>query len=150
MGYILTIGVVLLLPNAVAFVPSSLARSGGAPWRSLGSHPIMDDIITDSLQTAQDIITDDTLAMEAFEWCSNLGAPSALVAGAVLATLSQTREDLSPCRTDPQWVRIAKKLCRALLLSRFAMEIVCIFVTTVTGTMLLSHRDSPTGAQHAG
>ena len=115
---------------------------------SFKSHAV-DNVILDSLQAAQDLVSDDTLAMEAFEWCSNLGGPSALVAGAVLATLSQTRGDLAPCRSDPQWVRISKKLCRALLLSSFAMEIVCIFVTTVTGTMLLSHGDSPAG-WHAG
>lgn len=84
---------------------------------------------------------DATLAMGAFEWCSNLGSPSALVAGAVLATLSQTRENLVPRVTDNSWIQFAKKLCRALLLSAFALEIVCIFVTTVTGTMLLAHGD---------
>jgi hypothetical protein len=109
----------------------------------------MDGFITSSLKQAQDVISDDTLAMEAFEWCSHLGAPSALVAGAVLATLSQTREDLAPNIKDPRWIRVSKKLCRALLLSSFAMEIMCIFVTMVTGTMLLSHGDIPAGA-HAG
>ena len=139
------LGTVVLTQKAVAFVPS-LPTPGSAArqhdWRrrstQIHSHSMaMNDFIVDSLKQAQDVISDDTLAMEAFEWCSNLGAPAALVAGAVLATLSQTREDLAPNIQDPRWVRVAKKLCRALLLSSFAMEIFCIFVTTVTGTMLL-------------
>ena len=94
-------------------------------------------------------VSDDTLAQEAFDWTSHLGSPAALVAGAVLATLSQTRPDLAPLKEDKVWIRAAKKLCRALLLSSFAFEVFCIFVTTVTGTMLLSHGDIPAG-QHAG
>ena len=94
-------------------------------------------------------VSDDTLAAEAFDWCAQLGAPATLVAGAVLATLSQTRNELIPHKNDRTWIRVAKKGCRTLLLSSFALEVFCIFVTTVTGTMLLSHGDSPAGA-HAG
>jgi len=94
-------------------------------------------------------IGDDTLAAEAFDWTSNLSGPAALVAGAVLATLSTTRAELNPTKEDQQWMRLAKKMCRALLLSSFALEIFCIFVSTVTGTMLLSHGDIPAGV-HAG
>jgi hypothetical protein len=101
------------------------------------------------LRGGAETISDDALSAEAFGWLSNLGAPAALVAGAVLATLSSTREDLSPRKEDKSWIRVAKKGCRALLLSSFAMEVFCIFVTTVTGTMLLSHRDMPAGL-HAG
>ena len=101
------------------------------------------------LRGGAETISDDALSAEAFGWLSNLGAPAALVAGAVLATLSSTREDLSPRRGDKSWIRVAKKGCRALLLSSFAMEVFCIFVTTVTGTMLLSHGDMPAGL-HAG
>ena len=149
MKYLLVIWVIIL-KRAVAFVPSPRAAATVQPRRGtlLTSHS-RQDLIVGPLKSAQDVISDDTLAMEAFEWCSNLGAPAALVAGAVLATLSQTRGDLAPSSSDPQWVRFSKKLCRALLLSSFAMEIVCIFVTTVTGTMLLSHGDSPAG-MHAG
>lgn len=156
MKHLAVFGIILLQSNVVAFAPGfpAVGRIGAPPSshhhiiKPLKSYS-MEDLITDSLESAQDLISDDTLAMEAFEWCSNLGAPAALVAGAVLATLSQTRGDLAPCSTDPKWVRLSKKTCRALLLSSFAMEIVCIFVTTVTGTMLLSHGDSPAGL-HAG
>jgi hypothetical protein len=89
------------------------------------------------------------LAAEAFGWCSNLGAPAALVSGAVLATLSSTRNELTPRDADKRRVQFAKKTCRALLLSAFAFEVFCIFVTTVTGTMLLSHGDIPAGS-HGG
>lgn len=155
MKCLLVIGIVLFQHHVVAFAPSATSTFGRASRQHSSiskQYPrkiVASTRTTTSLKSAIDIISDDTLAMEAFEWCSNLGAPAALVAGAVLATLSQTREDLAPCRSDPQWVRFSKKLCRALLLSSFAMEIVCIFVTTVTGTMLLSHGDSPAGL-HAG
>jgi hypothetical protein len=94
-------------------------------------------------------MSDDDLAGEAFGWTTNLGAPAALVAGAVLATLSSTRLELTPLKTDRKRIQYAKKACRILLLSSFALEIFCIFVTTVTGTMLLSHGDIPAGV-HGG
>lgn len=89
--------------------------------------------------------TEMELADAAFEWCANLGAPAALVGGAVLATLSETREAMAPKRTDSQQLRLFKQLQRFLLMSAFALEIVSIFATTVTGTMLLSEGDRPTG-----
>jgi hypothetical protein len=76
------------------------------------------------------------------EWSANLGAPAALVAGAVLATMIEGRETMSTKTSDTVNVRILKKLCRVLLLSSFALEIISIFVTTVTGTVLLSHGDA--------
>lgn len=52
------------------------------------------------------------------------------------------REYMSPRKSDPFALKIIKKLCRVLLLSSFGLEIISIFVTTVTGTMLLSHGDA--------
>ena len=78
-------------------------------------------------------------AFDAWEWTACLGAPAALVAGAVLVTLSETREDMAPRKTDKKWTRIAKQVTRFLLMSSFALEVVSIFVSTVTGTVLLSH-----------
>ena len=66
-------------------------------------------------------------------WTSSLGAPAALVAGAVLVTLGETRQDLAPKRGDKKWIRVTKMLIRFLLLSSFAMEVLSIFVSTVTG-----------------
>jgi hypothetical protein len=76
----------------------------------------------------------------AYGWCCNLGAPSALVAGAVVATLYENMHsgDLEVVETDTRSVQAGKKVTRLLLLSAFALETLSIFVTTVTGTMLLS------------
>lgn len=134
------------LTSSSAFVPAvsqTKARLQPTTLPALGSSKLFD------LVRLRGGNSDDTFAAEAFDWCSNLGAPAALVAGAVLATLSATREDLSPRKADNGFIRLAKKLCRALLLSSFALEIFCIFVNTVTGTMLLSHGDIPAGI-HAG
>ena len=75
-----------------------------------------------------------------FGWTSNLGAPAALVAGAVIATLYENIRsgDLELLPTDTRQRRLGKKAARALLLLAFALEMTCIFVTTVTGTMLMS------------
>lgn len=78
-------------------------------------------------------------AFEAWEWTANLGAPAALVAGAVLVTLSETRASMIPHKNDMPKMRILKKCCRLLLLSSFALEVVCIFVGTCTGSVLLGH-----------
>ena len=86
------------------------------------------------------LLYDETsTAFDAWEWTANLGAPAALVAGAVLVTLSETREELAPRKTDKNWIRVAKQMCRFLLLSSFGLEVVSIFVSTVTGSCLLSH-----------
>jgi hypothetical protein len=86
---------------------------------------------------------DNELAAAGFGWCSALGAPAALVAGAVLVTFSKTRTEMMPRKKDEKWVRSAKKMLRFLLLSSFGLEIISIFVTTVTGTVLLSQGDLP-------
>jgi len=69
----------------------------------------------------------------------SLGAPAALIAGAVLVTFMETREDYAPKSTDSKWVRIGKLLYRFLLASSFRLEVVSIFVSTVTGSVLLGH-----------
>ena len=82
----------------------------------------------------------ETYVVEAYDWCCQLGAPSALVAGAVIATLYENmhRGDLQVLESDSSRVQLGKKLTRLLLLSAFLLEAISIFVTTVTGTMLLS------------
>ena len=92
-------------------------------------------------------VDDLEMAVDAFDWCSNLGAPAALVGGAVLATLAETREFLAPKKSDSGLRRLLKQTTRFLLLSAFALEIISIFSTTVTGTMLLAHGDVPAGDQ---
>ena len=80
------------------------------------------------------------IAMAAYEWCVNLGNPSALVAGAVIATIYENISSgtLEIKKDDHPHVKFAKRLTRVLLLSAFALEVMSIFVTTVTGTMLMS------------
>jgi hypothetical protein len=114
-----------------AFAPVQIAR---IPPRTTSTavplHRVeMAGLVYDSTSTAFD----------SWEWAANLGAPSALVAGAVLVTLSDTRVDMSPRKADKSWVRVVKQSCRLLLLSSFALEVISIFVSTVTGTVLLSH-----------
>jgi len=84
---------------------------------------------------------DPDLLLSTWQWCANLGAPAALVAGAVLATLIESREALAPAATDKAATRLLKKTCRLLLLTSFGLEVISIFVATVTGTMLLSVGD---------
>ena len=78
-------------------------------------------------------------AIEAWDWTANLGAPAALVAAAVLATLSETREHLIPRKEDSTLICTMKKGNRFLLLSSFALEVASIFVGMVTGSCLLGH-----------
>ena len=80
----------------------------------------------------------DDIVDDAYDWCINLGAPAALVAGAVIATLYENLHSgqLELHKGDSMYIMAAKKTTSILLLSAFAFEIVCIFVTTVTGTML--------------
>ena len=80
------------------------------------------------------------LVEDAYGWCMNLGQPSALVAGAVIATMYENIAngvlDISP--EDSRFTKFNKRVTMSLLLSAFALEVVAIFVTTVTGTMLMS------------
>jgi hypothetical protein len=82
------------------------------------------------------------LIEDAYAWCCSLGAPSALVAAAVVATIYENMHsgDLEIDQSDGRLVQLGKKLTRLLLLSAFALETLSIFVTTVTGTMLLSRK----------
>lgn len=79
----------------------------------------------------------------AYDWTVNLGAPAALVAGAVIATVYDKSSSgaLQTKGSDTQFVRLGKRLEQILLLSAFGFEVVSIFVTTITGTMLMSYGD---------
>lgn len=92
-------------------------------------------------QTVFDIT--DTIS-SGFDWTANLGAPAALIAGTVLATIydkinNKTLFDAK--KSDSKLVIFAKRLNTFLLLSAFILQLVSIFVTVVTGTMLLSITD---------
>jgi hypothetical protein len=62
-------------------------------------------------------------AFDAWEWTNGMGAPSALVAGAVLVTLSESRERTWPRKSDGKKTRFLKQSMRFLLLIAFAMEV---------------------------
>jgi hypothetical protein len=80
------------------------------------------------------------LAELAYAWCMNLGQPAALVAGAVVATIYENIRgaELEVRPDDVNYAKHAKRGTTFLLMTAFALQIICIFVTTVTGTMLLS------------
>ena len=79
----------------------------------------------------------ENLAGEGFDWLSNLGAPAALVAGAIMATLVEQEDMLKTNKRDTkQWARMMKRSAHVLLITAFAMSLFSIFGTTVTGTML--------------
>lgn len=89
---------------------------------------------------ARVLMDEEELVGAAYDWCSNLQNPAALVAGAVIATIYETMSsgDLDLKKSDDGKIKLMKKVTRLLLLSAFALEVFSIFVTTVTGTMLLS------------
>ncbi|KAH8074128.1 hypothetical protein JL720_10679 [Aureococcus anophagefferens] len=76
------------------------------------------------------------LRFDAYEWCANYAAPASLVAGAV-ASFGAERPSMAPA-ADRRRVRVAKKGVRLMLISAFTLEILAVFITTITGTMLLS------------
>jgi hypothetical protein len=105
-----------------------------------------------AIQLASLLYDSTSTAFDAWEWTANLAAPAALVAGAVLVTLSENRVDvhMAPRRQDKKWIRLLKQTCRFLLLSSFALEVVSIFVSTVTGSVLLSHGEQLTKSAVVG
>jgi hypothetical protein len=107
--------------------------------RSIQSSPSPLFSIFGTIELGDLFYDDASMAFSAWEWISNMGAPAALIGGAVLVTLSETREALSPRKNDVKWIRLAKLSMRYLLLSSFALEVVCIFVGTITGSVLLGH-----------
>jgi hypothetical protein len=74
---------------------------------------------------------------------ANLGAPAALVGGAALASFFELRDRLAPLEQDGRRIRFAKNTVVLLLLSSFACEIACVFVTTIAGDQLMSNADTP-------
>lgn len=134
-----------------SYVPTSMLSSvcllhllvsGGAsafatPWARARAPPARGTLLVRGGAAEREV------ASSAFEWCANLGAPAALVAGAVLATVSELegRQAMVTRKSDARWVRAGKKTVRFLLLSSFGLQVLSIFATTITGTMLLSVGD---------
>ena len=132
-------------PHSVAFsrqrsaVVAATRRNGAVPQggshavrivtttsRSVRSTPSHLSAIFGTIELGDLFYDDASMAFNAWEWTSNMGAPAALIGGAVLVTLSETREALSPRKHDKKWLRLAKLSMRYLLLSSFALEVVFI------------------------
>eukprot|EP00592_Proboscia_alata_P020020 CAMPEP_0194429116 /NCGR_PEP_ID=MMETSP0176-20130528/43724_1 /TAXON_ID=216777 /ORGANISM="Proboscia alata, Strain PI-D3" /LENGTH=310 /DNA_ID=CAMNT_0039241889 /DNA_START=49 /DNA_END=981 /DNA_ORIENTATION=- len=120
------------------FHPQNLAptfRTHHAPPKALCMKPL----VAGGIELSGLLYDSTSTALDAWGWTANLGAPAALVGGAVLATLSETRDRMIPEKSDKKWIRVLKLTCRFLLLSSFALEVASIFVSTVTGSVLLGH-----------
>ena len=137
--------------HAKAFVGRALTpRSFTPPWRRSTSSATELSAMKPSYLLRSVFATSrggevSELAMGAYEWCVNLGSPSALVAGAVIATIYENLGSGAldiDAKKDTRAVKFGKRMTRLLLLSAFAFEVLSIFTTTVTGTMLLSHTEA--------
>lgn len=132
-------------PTSFSLIGSRTSSVGGAMASSIVHSPSsctttqLNAGAKGGIELAGLLYDSTSTAFDAWEWTANLGAPAALVAGAVLVTLSETRETMQPKRSDKSWIRFAKQGFRFLIMSSFALEVVSIFVSTVTGTVLLSH-----------
>lgn len=130
-------------------MPSKPTSTTATPYFSLSSTRLPTNNKLDTLSTSSSAVlllrggevTD--IVEAAYEWCTNLGNPSALVAGAVIATIYENIGSgaLNLEDKDSKSTKFMKRLCRVLLLSAFALEVLSIFTTTVTGTMLLAHTE---------
>lgn len=127
--------------SAEAFAPLPLSRTSTlSPMTARTPHmPKSLQGAFGTIELAGLVYDSTSTAFDAWEWTACLGAPAALVAGAVLVTLSETRQDMAPRKTDKKWIRTVKQVTRFLLMSSFALEVISIFVSTVTGTLLLGH-----------
>lgn len=110
-------------------------NNDGFPKKAL----LMQPLVNRGIQLSNLLYDSTETAFNAWGWTSNLGAPSALVGGAVLVSLSETRDKMTPKQFEKDWIRTLKLIYRFLLLSSFALEVVCIFVSTITGSVLLGH-----------
>jgi hypothetical protein len=98
-------------------------------------------VVPTSLVTLRGGAGGSELVELAYNWCMSLGQPAALVAGAVVATLYDNIRGAGELEVQPDdalYVKYVRKMTTFLLMTAFALQIICIFVTTVTGTMLLS------------
>jgi hypothetical protein len=104
-----------------------------------------------SSSSAAAVFNAEELGVMAYDWCVNLGAPAALVAGAVVATLYENVRGgaLDVYQDDPAYTVFAKKATNVLLLSAFGLQIISIFVTTVLGTMLVTRDFASFPLKHA-
>lgn len=113
---------------------AALVRPGQGPRRKTELRALRAPVAFAALRSSAE------LRFDAYEWCANYQAPAALVAGAVIASFYDMEKDdkMSLHKEDARWARVAKNGVKILLMSAFALEMLAVFVSTVTGTMLLS------------
>jgi hypothetical protein len=136
-----TVPVLAATAAAKSFRPPFLLSGKTSPSTTSFTGTSTSNALPLSLRGGSADVDTAQLVEQAYGWATNLGAPAALVAGAVIATLYETLSsgslDVNET-TDAKWVQVAKKATRMLLVSAFMMQIICIFCTTVLGTQLIS------------
>eukprot|EP00746_Dinoflagellata_sp_MGD_P099415 gnl/MRDRNA2_/MRDRNA2_40431_c0_seq1.p1 gnl/MRDRNA2_/MRDRNA2_40431_c0~~gnl/MRDRNA2_/MRDRNA2_40431_c0_seq1.p1 ORF type:complete len:232 (+),score=30.35 gnl/MRDRNA2_/MRDRNA2_40431_c0_seq1:40-735(+) len=75
----------------------------------------------------------------AYQWMTDKQTPAALVGGAAIASFFELKNHLKPELGDSKLVRLTKSMVVLFLLASFACEISCVYVCTVTSTMLLGN-----------
>lgn len=131
--------------NGIAPIPFSPPLSTTGSYSSaLGS------VSTKGIEVAGLLYDSTSTAFDAWEWTNGMGAPAALIAGAVLVTLCESREDSSPRKNDKKSTRLLKMSMRFLLCSSFLLEVVAIFVGTMTGTLLLGRGEQTVASKMVG
>ena len=113
-------------------------RSVVVPWTEFEASSLFTSGSVSSILSIRGGGNVDEFADEGYGWMVDLGSPAALIAGAVIAILYENARggQLELRKGDTAYVKFAKKMTSILLLSAFALEIIAIFVTTVTGTMM--------------
>mmetsp|Transcript_10469 Transcript_10469/g.31252 ORF Transcript_10469/g.31252 Transcript_10469/m.31252 type:complete len:288 (+) Transcript_10469:135-998(+) len=131
-----------LAANVAAFAPPQ-RRAAVAPRKPVARVEPCARSMRNLVVTRADPADLVDVAFNGWEWTANMGAPAALVAAAALTSYEELRQDkaLVTIYDDRPWVRVAKKVVKFLLISSFALQVLSIFTTTITGTMLLSVGD---------
>jgi hypothetical protein len=118
-----------------AYVAKPSSRHWMSPARSSSERTSLDTTIIKRLRGGS--VDPKEIVAGSNGWLMSLGSPAALVAGAVLASLYELNRndslDLEEYK-DSKLVIFGKKCSKLLLVSAFAMELICIFVIMVTGT----------------
>jgi hypothetical protein len=84
-------------------------------------------------------VAPDLLVSGAVNWVISLASPTALVAGTILSTLPDSRRIADVESSDKTWVVLAKKSTLLLLYTAFGLQVLSLFSTVVTTSMLLGN-----------
>ena len=114
--------------------PSLTISATVGPQKSMLSSSLLSSLISSACSLRGGGPPDgevSALVDDAYAWCMNLGQPSALIAGAVIATIYENigNGDLDILPQDSPFTKFKKRLTSSLLISAFGLEIIAIFVT---------------------